>query len=413
MSSNKTSLNAHHNDGVQTQESDFSNRYNSESNSASRNLRGDSTLNLVQDTESMELHSRARAQQEEILFLREQIAVACVKELQLLNEKYSLERKLADLRMAVDEKQHEAIASASNELAFRKGDLEENLKLTHELKVAEDERYIFVSSMLGLLAEYGIWPRVINASSLSNTVKHLHDQLQLKIRTSHARIGELMSMVGNHARDGWLDKDGPGPSLLNGQLPYRSPGWYSSVSNQYIGERHLDSVDKMSRNVHNNNLSQMKSQTHNGRMHQLLINDNMPKVVHDTDRNVENAIPDGSSDRTGLSIRSDSPEEKSHDSSFRFPTGHGQDASVSEGIESFQIIGEAKPGGRLLGCGLPVRGTSLCMFQDGTRQYIEGATNPEYVVTADDVDKLIAVECIPIDEQDRQVFHKPYFKDVV
>ena len=33
------------------------------------------------------------------------------------------------------------------------------------------------------------------------------------------------------------------------------------------------------------------------------------------------------------------------------------------GIEGFQIIGDAKPGGKLLGCGYPVRGTSLCMFQ--------------------------------------------------
>jgi hypothetical protein len=32
-----------------------------------------------------------------------------------------------------------------------------------------------------------------------------------------------------------------------------------------------------------------------------------------------------------------------------------------------------------------------------------GATNPEYIVTADDVDKLIAVECIPMDDQGRQV----------
>lgn len=80
----------------------------------------------------------------------------------------------------------------------------------------------------------------------------------------------------------------------------------------------------------------------------------------------------------------------------------------SPGIEVFQIIGEAKPGCKLLGCGFPVRGTSLCMFQwvrhypDGTRQYIEGATNPEYVVTADDIDKLIAVECIPMDDQGHQ-----------
>ena len=34
---------------------------------------------------------------------------------------------------------------------------------------------------------------------------------------------------------------------------------------------------------------------------------------------------------------------------------------------------------------------------------ISGATNPEYVVTADDVDKLIAVECIPMDDKGRQV----------
>ncbi|KAJ0792831.1 hypothetical protein HanOQP8_Chr01g0022361 [Helianthus annuus] len=86
--------------------------------------------------------------------------------------------------------------------------------------------------------------------------------------------------------------------------------------------------------------------------------------------------------------------------------------SDGPGIEGFQIIGDAKPGGKLLGCGFPVRGTSLCMFQwvrhlqDGTREYIEGATNPEYVVTADDVDKLIAVECIPMDDQGRQFCNK-------
>lgn len=39
------------------------------------------------------------------------------------------------------------------------------------LQVAEDERYDFTSSMLGLLAEYSIWPRVINASTLSNNIK--------------------------------------------------------------------------------------------------------------------------------------------------------------------------------------------------------------------------------------------------
>ncbi|KAD6453672.1 hypothetical protein E3N88_08378 [Mikania micrantha] len=72
------------------------------------------------------------------------------------------------------------------------------------------------------------------------------------------------------------------------------------------------------------------------------------------------------------------------------------------------ITGDPKPGRALLGCGNAVRGTIECMFQwvryyeDGTSEYIEGATNPEYVVTADDVDKYIALECIPMNNQGRQ-----------
>ncbi|CAL5381031.1 unnamed protein product [Camellia sinensis] len=479
MTSNNSSMNGHHNDGVQTHGSDFSSRHNSETNSVSRNLRGNSTLNNFHDPEAMELYSRATAQQEEILFLRKQIAVACVKELQLLNEKYDLERKLAELRLAIDDKRNEAIASDSNELASRKGHLEENLKLAYELKATEEERCIFTSSMSGLLADYAIWPHVINASSLSSSVKqrvvppltsgggdnnngdnsfgggvsgdgglkgklsylsstqlkgqlrlylpnselvifqdisgfHLHDQLQLKIRTSHARIAELMPMVGNHAGDGWLDKDGPDPSLVNSQFPNRYSGWQSSVSNHSIGEQQLESIDKMPRDWLDNDHTEMKSFMGNHEMQQPSNNDNPLKVAPNTDSfwEIGSPNPGGLSDRSGLNRRFDSPEESTYDSSFRFPTGNdGVGSVVSEGdpgIEDFQIIGEAKPGGVLLGCGYPVRGTSLCVFQwvrhlqDGTRQYIEGATNPEYVVTADDVDKLIAVECIPMDDQGHQ-----------
>ncbi|KAH9771192.1 hypothetical protein KPL71_012613 [Citrus sinensis] len=57
------------------------------------------------------------------------------------------------------------------------------------------------------------------------------------------------------------------------------------------------------------------------------------------------------------------------------------------GIEQFQIDGEATPGKKLLGCGYPV-----------------GAIGPEYVVTADDVGKLISVECIPMDDQGHMVY---------
>ncbi|XAR54255.1 hypothetical protein NMG60_11029305 [Bertholletia excelsa] len=403
MSSDTSSMHGHNNDEIHMRTSDFSNRHKSETNSVSTTSKGASILDHFHDPEAVELYSRAKAQQEEILFLREQIALASLKELQLLNEKYALERKLADLRMAVDEKENEALASASNELVRRRKDLEENHKLTHEVKVKEDERYIFVSSTMGLLAEYGIWPRVTNASNLSNCVKRLHDQLQLKIRTAHAKIGELKSVVGNHAMDGWLDKDGFGPWFMTSQLPYRSPEWNSSVSDHFMGEKPLELVDHMPRNLQDNDLKQ--------KMQQPLNNGNFQDTP-DTARVFAGFTLDGSSEKSGVNIIPDSPGGKTHDSSFRFPTEHNPiDSVVSEdcpGIDFFQIIGDAKPGSRLLGCGFPVRGTSLCMFQwfrdlqDGTRQYIEGATNPEYVVTADDVDKIIAVECIPMDDQGRQ-----------
>ncbi|CAK9144844.1 unnamed protein product [Ilex paraguariensis] len=204
MSSGKSSMNGKNSVGYHTQISDILNRHSSETSSISTNLKRNENLHCSQDQEAMvlifpmpELYSRARAQKDEILLLREQIANASIKEVQLLKENSTLERKFAELRMALDEKQGEVISSASNELVRRKGDLEENIRLAHELKVAEEERYVFMSSIQGLLAEYGVWPRVNNASTLSNSVMHLHDQLQLKIRTSHALFVLLLNLVVN------------------------------------------------------------------------------------------------------------------------------------------------------------------------------------------------------------------------
>ncbi|XLU57824.1 hypothetical protein S245_052472, partial [Arachis hypogaea] len=50
------------------------------------------------------------------------------------------------LNDAVDDKQNEAITAASNELAKRKSDLEENLKLSHDLKVLTEYFLVSVTS---------------------------------------------------------------------------------------------------------------------------------------------------------------------------------------------------------------------------------------------------------------------------
>ncbi|KAL5217341.1 hypothetical protein ABZP36_018025 [Zizania latifolia] len=78
------------------------------------------------------------------------------------------------------------------------------------------------------------------------------------------------------------------------------------------------------------------------------------------------------------------------------------------GIEGFQISGHPIPGSTLTACGFPTNGTTLCNFQwvryleNGTRQSIEGATVYDHVVTADDVDTILAVDCTPMDDNGRQ-----------
>ncbi|KAM5554322.1 hypothetical protein ABKV19_022609 [Rosa sericea] len=355
MSSGKSSYQHLKDAGLQSQIADAVNRHNSEAHRSPKSLRDDSDVHH-KDQESMELYSRARAQEEEIQFLRGQVTVACVKELRLLNEKYALEKKFADLRMAIDEKQNEATTSALNELARRKGDLEENLKLTHDLKAADDERYVFMSSMLGLLAEYGIWPHVINASAISNSLKHLHDELQWKIRTSHEQQG----------------------------------------FGRYTDAQHLEPTANLQQ--YRNDFTDMKNL--------MLINkENPQQFTSNIDRNMDGFILHDSVDKDVANGRA---EPMTNGTSYPHTPETTSSISQGPGIENFQIIGDAVPGGKLLGCGFPVRGTSLCMFQwvrhlqDGTREVIEGATNPEYIVTADDVDKIIAVDCIPMDDQGRQ-----------
>ncbi|XP_024984764.1 uncharacterized protein LOC112520533 isoform X5 [Cynara cardunculus var. scolymus] len=326
MSSDRSLMNKNNTIGIQTLASDSSTGHDPQTGPFSKE---DDNTEYSSDEQGR--HARAKAQKEEIQFLREKIVFASVKERQLLNEKYTLEKKFAELRLALDEKQNEAIESAANELARRKGVLDENLKLAHELK-------------------------------------HLHDQMQQKIRESQ------------------------------GQQRY-SPSPYDNS----IGGRHLEPIYDVSRYTPESDPRGRNSLMLNGQMNTSLDNDIRPvSRLHSQNAPVY------------ASNRVDNRFEETPDNNyFQPPPMHdGGDSYALEedgpGIESFQIIGDAKPGGKLLGCGFPVRGTSLCMFQwvrhlqDGTREYIEGATNPEYVVTADDVDKLIAVECIPMDDQGRQ-----------
>ncbi|KAF6136072.1 hypothetical protein GIB67_000476 [Kingdonia uniflora] len=380
------------------------------------NMRGHNNFTYSLDTETMELFSITRAQEEEILRLREHISDACVKELQLLNEKHSLERKFSDLRMTIDEKQNEALTSSLKELAHRKGDLEENLKLALDLKAVEDERYYFTSSMLSLLAEYGFRPHVINASAISNSAKHLYDQLQWKVRTSHVSSQTCILYV-------------PSVRKLGGKIATRKHKinkpelevltLTTEDSNQSNKRTHKISIEASGDGPSNKD-HQISSVAKDQHTEKSMVSN----VYYPSDMNVREGHLDSASNISRFArdqkeveghkaINSFEDGERVTDPPYLVPVMQEEHTAVSEedfspGIDGFQIIGDAKPGNTLQGCGYPVRGTSLCMFQwvrhlqNGTWHYIDGATNPDYVVTADDIDKLIAVECIPMDDNGRQ-----------
>uniref|UniRef100_A0A453SXD7 AIR9-like A9 domain-containing protein n=1 Tax=Aegilops tauschii subsp. strangulata TaxID=200361 RepID=A0A453SXD7_AEGTS len=78
-------------------------------------------------------------------------------------------------------------------------------------------------------------------------------------------------------------------------------------------------------------------------------------------------------------------------------------------IDGLRITGEAFPGSELQASGYSSNGTTSCYFEwvrhleDGSVNYIEGAKQPTYLVTADDVDSLLAIEVQPLDDRKRKI----------
>ncbi|XP_020581642.1 uncharacterized protein LOC110025479 isoform X2 [Phalaenopsis equestris] len=373
----------------------------------------DDVNNTLLDHELMELSSKSQQQEEEIMFLRKQIRDASSKELQLLNEKHVLERKLSELRLAIDEKQDDAISDSMKDLTQRRGCIEENLKLTNDLKVTNEQLYLFTSSLLGFLGEYNIRLPVINASTITNSTQRLYQHMKWKIG-SNAGIGEMHLLLG----------DQPGIELSDNRKlatiarkSLSQPGLDSNMNEfqgyeKYPFDFHAEGTTKLK---HIPPMSVMNSKGLNN-----TVSDFGYKFIMDQPKELQSAMFKDVGGATipnvfeGNAVEAENRRE-TPDAHFYIPSPLEMQSSPFSrgeaslpGIEVFQIIGEAKPGCTLRACGYPTNGTYLCIFQwvrhleNGTRQSIEGATVPDYVVTADDVDTFLSVDCIPMDESGRQ-----------
>jgi hypothetical protein len=103
--------------------------------------------------------------------LRKRLTEASIKEAQLISEKRILELRVAELRLAYDQMQQALVDAASKALSYRQDILEENIRLTYAVQLAEQDRMTYVQSLMPLLTEFELQPPVLDAHSMVSYIK--------------------------------------------------------------------------------------------------------------------------------------------------------------------------------------------------------------------------------------------------
>ncbi|KAK9036172.1 hypothetical protein V6N11_078181 [Hibiscus sabdariffa] len=409
---------------------------------------------------------KVREQEEEILQLRKQLAEFSVKEAQLRNEKYALEKHISYMRLAFDQQQQDLIDAASKALSYRQDIIEENIRLAYQLQAAQQERATFVSSLLPLLAEYSLQPPVPDAQSIVSNVKVLFKHLQEKLIVIESKLKESQYQLAPWRSDVNHSNFAPQSPLqfLGAALPTSSKNGlelvpqstYSQGKTQIISDAQKDSqwdlpgqhqgglgggiasksleLDDLGRyspipsrtstpNEIPTQLAVTHSDTHTMRYGEETINKQV--TFRDPVSHSEMDYPDAeghqnereppSSWGSGNTYATQEDPSSSYPP-YLPPVLEENSSSFSEtaeddplpAIEGLQISGEAYPGRELQACGYSINGTTSCNFEwvrhmeDGSVHYINGAKQPNYLITADDVDTYLAIEVQPLDNRNRK-----------
>ncbi|KAG6605344.1 hypothetical protein SDJN03_02661, partial [Cucurbita argyrosperma subsp. sororia] len=392
--------------------------------------------NIPNSLWKQDLVVKVQEHEDEIVLLRKHLADYSVKEAQIRNEKYVLEKRIAYMRLAFDQQQQELVDAASKALSYRQDIIEENIRLTYALQEAQQERTTFVSSLLSLLAEYSLQPPVPDAQSIVSNVKILFKHLQEKLLLTETKLKESQYQLTPWRSDAshssfapqspfhsvgatltTSTKNGlelvPQPSYWNGNIPVSSSDVQTTAdwdlpSHHQIGlgvAKKLE-PDDLGRYSH-----QASSEGTNKQVtfREPVTNSDDQDVAHQTERE---PISNWSSGQSPPPATLDEPSS-SH-SQILPPVLEEPSPSFSEdddplpAIEGLQISGEAFPGQELQACGYSINGTTSCNFEwvrhleDGSVNYIEGAKQPNYRVTADDVNTYLAIEVQPLDNRRRK-----------
>ncbi|TYI86195.1 hypothetical protein E1A91_D04G048300v1 [Gossypium mustelinum] len=401
---------------------------------------------------------KIREHEEEILQLRKQLAEFSIKEAQIRNEKYVLEKRIAYMRLAFDQQQQDLVDAASKALSYRQDIIEENIRLTYQLQAAQQERTTFVSSLLPLLAEYSLQPPVPDAQSIVSYVKvlfkHLQEKLiitESKLKDSQYQLAPWRSDVNHSNFTPQSPSHSLGPTLTaspvfsHGKTQIVSdaqtdsnwdlPGQYQGGSGGGIVSKNLEPDDlgryspiasrtstaieiptQLAGTQGDTNTVRYGEETINKQVKFLVPVSNSEMDYPDAEgQQIERELP--SNWRSGNSPYTPAQDDPSSSyPPYLPPVLEEPSSSFSEAaeddplpaIEGLQISGEAYPGRELQACGYSINGTTSCNFEwvrhmeDGSVNYIEGAKQPNYLVTADDVDTYLAIEVQPLDNRKRK-----------
>ncbi|KAE9589701.1 hypothetical protein Lalb_Chr21g0311741 [Lupinus albus] len=399
-----------------------------------------------------DLAIKIREREEEIMQLRKHLADYSVKEAQIRNEKNALEKRISYMRLAFDQQQQDLVDAASKALSYRQDIIEENIRLTYALQDAQQERSTFVSSLLPLLVEYSLQPPVLDAQSIVSNVKVLFKHLQEKLRLTESKLKEsqyqlmpwhsdmshanVASQSPSHSIRAPLATSNKNCLELVPQHMYSSANTQIPVDAQTgndwdILSHHQSGLGGgVATNVDANELGTYSPiASRNPSAHDAHYGEEMSnKQVTFRDPVSKNEVddPDGDENQnereTSANWNSGNPPYTTVDdpsasySPYLPPVLEEPSSSFSEAadddplpaIEGLQISGDAFPGRELQACGYSINGTTSCNFEwirhleDGSVNYIDGAKQPNYLVTADDVDTLLAIQVLPLDSRKRK-----------
>eukprot|EP00268_Persea_americana_P049958 TRINITY_DN539_c1_g1_i3.p1 TRINITY_DN539_c1_g1~~TRINITY_DN539_c1_g1_i3.p1 ORF type:complete len:766 (-),score=154.59 TRINITY_DN539_c1_g1_i3:2053-4350(-) len=426
--------------------------YDPKVNLSGQGLMQISEMNNPTSLWKQDLVLKVREREEEILQLRQHLADYKIKEIQVHNEKSLLEKRIANMRMAFDQQQQDLVEAASKSISYRQDIVEENIRLTYALQAAQQERSTFLSSLLPLLQEYNLQPAVLDAQSIVGTLKFLFTHLQEKLSVVEARLTESQYQFAP-----WRS-EALNSSVLTPQSPSHSFGAAltkvavsSHSDHQTVGadwealghHSHQNiSIGVATKSLDHDILGRSSAAGRNSvqdALAQPIVTQGNFQAFHLGEENSRhpafsdlvsgNEIDDpeavGFQNMREPSVHwgSGSPYlTPAHDdlnSSFSPnlpPVLEEPSSSFSEAaeddplpaIKDLQITGEAFPGREILACGYSINGTTSCNFEwvrhleNGSVNFIAGAKQPTYLVTADDVDSYLAIEVQPLDDRKRK-----------